>query len=127
MRNRVLLVLMEQLIMILVFSVACAICLNAFVFSWKTSKASEVKYEAAFIAQNVAEEIKATDGNILNDWDNKNGIFYKEYIENNRQYMVEVEFDEAFYSFNKTELKVFLKEEEIFAISVAWQEAAKNE
>ena len=58
MRNKTSLVLMEQLVMVLVFALAAAICLQIFVLSDRLSKEQEVKAHAAFLAQNAAEWIK---------------------------------------------------------------------
>ncbi len=127
MRDRTFLVLMEQLIMIVVFAVSSAVCLNIFVYSWQISRKSEAKYEAAFIAQSIAEDIKATDGTMLFTWDERNGAFYKEYSEEGRRYTAEIMADEDAEGFNKAEIKVIFEQEEIFSIPVAWQEVAEDE
>ena len=58
MRNKTSLVLMEQVVMILVFALAAAICLQIFVLSDRLSKEQEAKANAAILAQNTAEWLK---------------------------------------------------------------------
>lgn len=53
------LVMMEQMIMVLVFALAAALCLQAFVLSEKISKKTEAANYAAIETQNAAEQIKA--------------------------------------------------------------------
>lgn len=62
MKNRTSLVLMEQLIMILVFSLAAAACLGIFVKADEISRNTASRDEAVLIAQNAAEILKATSG-----------------------------------------------------------------
>ena len=62
MRNRVPLALMEQLIMVLVFALAAALCVQAFVLSDRLSRQSEARDSALLYAQNTAEILKSTHG-----------------------------------------------------------------
>ena len=64
MRNKTSLALMEQLIMVLVFAAAAAICLRMFTLSDRLSKEQEAKAHAAFLAQNTAEWLKDREGSI---------------------------------------------------------------
>lgn len=59
MKNKASLVLLEQLIMILVFSLASALCLRIFVWSDRTSREMELRDRAVVLCQNAAETIKA--------------------------------------------------------------------
>lgn len=59
MKNKASLVLMEQLVMILVLSLAAAVCLRAFVLADQISRETEEKSRAAVFCQNAAETIKA--------------------------------------------------------------------
>lgn len=59
MKSKAPLAMMEQIVMVLVFSLAAALCLQTFVLSGKISKKTEAKNRAAVEAQNVAETIKA--------------------------------------------------------------------
>jgi len=59
-KNRAILTLIEQLVMILVFALAAAICLRAFASASQISRDSADLDRAMVIAQNAAETIKAT-------------------------------------------------------------------
>ena len=59
MRSRSPLTLMEQLVMILVFALAAALCLQVFVFADQTSERNEKTDQAVLLCQNAAEAIKA--------------------------------------------------------------------
>ena len=58
MRSKAPLALMEQSVMILVFALAAALCVQAFVFSDETSKRIDDRDRAAVEAQNAAELLK---------------------------------------------------------------------
>ena len=57
------LVMLEQMVMLLVFALAAALCLQAFVKSDSLSRASEARDRAALLCQSVAEELRL-DGDI---------------------------------------------------------------
>ena len=63
MKNKAPLALMEQLIMVLVFALAAALCLQVYVVSSRISRRSEIQAEAVTAVQNVAEQLKADRGN----------------------------------------------------------------
>ena len=63
-RSKAPLSLMEQLIMILVFAFAAAICLQAFVYSDRLSKDGTVRETAAMRATEVIETCKAYHGDM---------------------------------------------------------------
>ena len=58
MRSKAPLVLMEQLIMVLVFAIAAALCLRVFAGSGNLSKQYEMTDRAVLEAQSVAESLK---------------------------------------------------------------------
>lgn len=60
MRSKSPLALMEQLVMVLVFALAAALCLQVFAFSDQTSERNETIDRAVMECQNVAETLKAT-------------------------------------------------------------------
>lgn len=62
MRSKAPLALMEQLIMVLVFALAAALCLQAFVRADALSREHEHLDEAVRLAQNTAEVYKACQG-----------------------------------------------------------------
>lgn len=67
MRSKAPLVLMEQIVMLLVFALAAAICLQAFVKSDQLSQASAARDQAVIMAQNTAEQLKSlgADGHVV--------------------------------------------------------------
>ena len=58
MRSKAPLVLMEQLVMVLVFALAAALCVQVFVLSDQTSRSHEARDRAVVAAQNAAENLK---------------------------------------------------------------------
>ena len=63
MTSKTTLSLIEQIIMILVFALAAAICLSIFVYSNNLSKDNEIRDVAVLEARNAAEVLKQTHGN----------------------------------------------------------------
>lgn len=64
MKSKAPLALMEQMVMLLVFALAAALCLQAFVKSDQVSLKSQTKSSAAFAAQNTAEVIRHNGGSL---------------------------------------------------------------
>lgn len=62
MRSKAPLALMEQLIMVLVFALAAALCLQMFALSDRISREKEAQDHMVILAQNVAELVKHTGG-----------------------------------------------------------------
>ena len=62
MRSKTPLILMEQVVMVLVFALAAALCLRVFAFSNQMSERSKDVDNAVLLAQNTAEMIKACGG-----------------------------------------------------------------
>jgi len=59
MKNKASLTLLEQLVMILVFSLAAAACLRLFAWSDQTSREMQQHSEGLVLCQNAAETVKA--------------------------------------------------------------------
>ena len=66
MKSKAPLMLMEQMIMLLVFALAAALCLQAFVKSEQLSSRSENRDRAVTIAQTAAETIRHCGGDMGN-------------------------------------------------------------
>lgn len=64
MKNKAPLALMEQMVMLLVFALAAALCLQAFIKSDEISLRSQARSDAALAAQNVAEIARHSGGSI---------------------------------------------------------------
>ena len=62
MKNKAPLSLMEQLVMLLVFALAAALCLQVFVLSAQMSRHCEARDHAVTEVQNAAEMLKASGG-----------------------------------------------------------------
>ncbi len=63
MNNKTPLFLMEQLIMILVFSLTAALCLQGFALANRLSRRQEARTNGVLYTQNMAELLKSTSGN----------------------------------------------------------------
>lgn len=61
-RSKAPLAMMEQMVMLLVFALAAALCLQAFVKSDGLSKRGESRDRAAVLCQNAAEVLRSTGG-----------------------------------------------------------------
>ncbi len=64
MKNKAPLTMMEQVIMVLIFALAAALCLQAFACANETSKANALRDQAVIYGQTAAETMKHTGG----DW-----------------------------------------------------------
>ena len=64
MKNRTTLVLMEQVLMLLVFALAAALCLRLFIGADQISQKTHRTDRAVVLAQNGAEAAKAAKGNL---------------------------------------------------------------
>ena len=64
MKNKAPLALMEQLIMILVFALASALCLRLFAYSDQVSVSGAARDQAAAVVQNAAEALKLSGGSM---------------------------------------------------------------
>ena len=63
MKSKAPLALMEQLVMVLVFALAAALCLQVFVLSDQMSRRGEMRDRAVVQVQNMAETLKSCHGN----------------------------------------------------------------
>lgn len=66
MKSKAPLLLMEQMVMLLVFALAAALCLQAFVKSDSLSSRSEARDRAAVLCQNAAETVRHYGGDAQN-------------------------------------------------------------
>lgn len=64
MKSKAPLSLMEQLVMLLVFALAAALCLQIFVVSSRISRECETRDRAVAVVQNAAETLKSTRGDL---------------------------------------------------------------
>lgn len=119
MKNRTSLLLMEQLIMVLVFALAAALCLNVFVEADRISRATASRDEGVLIAQNAAEVLKATSG----DTAQTEQIVYAHAAGG---YRMEIEkLDSEVPLLGEAEIRIYLKNDLIFTLNTGWQEEEK--
>lgn len=64
MKSKAPLMLMEELVMLAVFALAAALCLQAFVKSDQMSRAAQDRDRAALLCQSVAEAVQNTGGDL---------------------------------------------------------------
>ena len=136
MKNKAPLSLMEQLCMLLVFSLAAALCLQIFVLSSQISHRCENRARAVTEIQNIAEAVKHCKGDVSNYPALLGGCGDKElwqiaYDENWQEAALD---DAAFFISIQAEYseiptlgsaRIFAvteKGDELFSINLAWQE-----
>lgn len=137
MKNKASLVLMEQLVMILVFSVAAAVSLGIFAKAHQISQQSENLDTAVFLAQNAAETVKTTRGDLASCCRILNGtlqddtlcVTYGRHLQADADgeyslFLQKLPKDDPFLG--RADIWVVLAEkpeETIFSLNVSWQEA----
>lgn len=117
MKNRTSLVLMEQLVMVLVFALAAALCLNVFVKADEISRTIAYRDEAVLIAQNAAEMLKATSGDVQ-----RTAELLEPAAAEKGLRLVIGETDSGSTLLGRAEIRVYLENEELFALQTGWQE-----
>ena len=129
-RSKAPLALMEQIIMIFVFALAAAVCLQAFVYSDTLSKKGEQRDLAVTRAQKLAEYCKAEQGNldevsrIFPATRKEDGLSVRYPEEKMRMYLRVIQSDEYY---EKAIISVEdEKGEEIFSIQTAWQKGGAS-
>lgn len=115
MKNKTSLLLMEQLVMVLVFALAAALCLTAFVKADQISRETVRRDEAVLLAQNAAQVLKATSGDVEQATAVAEGT----------DYQLEIERIDAHNLLGRAEIRVWQENELIFCLPVGWQEVAR--
>ncbi|MCI8538832.1 MAG: hypothetical protein HFF18_09275 [Oscillospiraceae bacterium] len=137
MRSKAPLAMMEQMIMLLVFALAAALCLQAFVKSDALSRASEDRDRAMTLCQNAAEAVRRCQGNmeqaaalldgarydgagLMADYDQD----WEPAGETMRYTLGAARLDSGVNGLGKAQVWVRdeAEEQEIFRLEVAWQE-----
>ena len=132
MKNKAPLALMEQLIMLLVFALAAALCLQVFARSGSVSRRCEAQAFAATAVQNVAETVKHHHGDLsaLNGGSDTNQALigydaqWQETAPENAEYLILVTPEEtSLTGLGKASVTArTCAGEELFAVAVCWQE-----
>lgn len=109
MKNKASLALMEQLVILLVFALCAALCLQAFVAADGIARENQARDQALILAQNTAESLKA-------------GLPLPEVPEN--LILERTDLPPEIPGFTKAEISVFSKETGnlLISLSVGWQE-----
>ena len=111
MKSKASLQLMEQLVMLLVFALAAALCLGVFRRADALSEDLTRRDEAVILAQNAAEVLKSTgDVQLVQQ---SHGDFTLEILEE----------DSGISGLRQVSIVVFYENSEVFALRTGWQEA----
>lgn len=112
MKHKASLLLMEQLVMILVFALAAALCLQIFVKAEAISAETACRDQAVVLARNTAELLKATAG----DTQAAEGF-------SGNGYRVEViSLPSTQPGLACAEIEVYFEEKQLFSLKTGWQE-----
>lgn len=127
MKNRTSLVLMEQLVMVLVFALAAALCLTVFVEADQISRETMHRDEAVLLAQNGAEVLKSCSGDvekaaaILGGSPTVNGLS----MESGGYFGQITVVDSGVPGLGQAHIHIYLEDDLIFTLQTAWQEVGK--
>ena len=122
MKNKTPLPLMEQLIMVLVFALTAALCLQGFSLADRISHRQEAREKAVVLSQSMAEALKASSGDpeaasrLLDDFPEDSDFTVQ---------VIPVSTEDPYLG--SARIMVTYEDENIFEITVAWQEVSKNE
>ena len=124
MKNKTFLPLIEQMIMILIFALAAAFCLQGFASADRLSKRQAVLTEAVVTVQNTAEILKSSHG----DYDLAAELLTGTVTDTGLQIQTEdytltaTAAEEQLDSLASAKIKVLYKTETIYELTVSWQE-----
>ena len=139
MKNKSFLPLLELILMIGVFTLAAAICLNTFATANKLSKQSEAKFAAVNAAESVAEAIKSSNGDFSAISEKLGGIADSDSLtvyydslwvptnSKNAEFILQVTKKNSGTLFLGTALiTVYHGDDLIYELTVGWQEVSEN-
>lgn len=112
MKHKTSLLLMEQLIMILVFALAAALCLQVFARADAISEEISQRDQAVVLARNAAELLKATQGDAT----------AAEALGRDDYRVTVIPTDSPVPGLACAEIQVFFAENLLFSLNTAWQE-----
>lgn len=129
MRSRASLVIVEQAVMLLVFALAAALCLKAFVWSDTESEAVFARDKALLQAQSAAEVIKSCRGDVIaaaeimggSVGDDGKTISCDEYV------LTVTPIEDGLRYMASAEVSVYEAESLLASLEIAWQEVDENE
>lgn len=112
MKHKASLLLMEQLVMILVFALAAALCLQVFVKAEEISAETARRDQAVVLARNAAELLKATQGEVQAA-EKLSGDGYRVTVHPKQSRQP---------GLARAEIDVFFEETPLFSLETGWQE-----
>lgn len=139
MKSKAPLAMMEQLVMVLVFALAAALCLQAFVLADRLSRRGEMRALAVTAAQNAAETLKHSGGDpealadrLGGSWDGESWLLCLD--ENGQETDGEGSWQLRAVSADRTDSLLGRAEitaktcegDVLFTITVAWQEGMED-
>lgn len=113
MKSKASLVLMEMLVMVLVFALAAGLCLQSFAKAREISDQTSRKDAASLLAQNAAELLKATGGDVEKAGSLSEGSFHLEIRKE----------DPQIPGLGQAEISVYDGELLLLSLRIGWQEA----
>lgn len=124
MKNRTSLVLMEQLVMVLVFALAAALCLGVFVRADAISRETAYRDEAVLLAQNGAETLKSCSGDPVKTAAILGGTVTEKGLNAvSGDYITEIEFlMPEVPGLAVAQIRIFRQKELLFELRTGWQE-----
>ena len=121
MRNKAPLALMEQVVMVLVFALSAALCLQGFALANRISARLENRNQAVALAQNAAELVKYYDGDYTHAAQQINDT-----LEENVLRVEIAPLTSASPLLGTAQIRVLHEEEIVFEITVAWQKEEQH-
>lgn len=127
MKSKTPLALMEQLVMVLVFALAAALCLRCFVLSDQLSRRNALRDEAVIAAQTAAETLKSCGGDYEYAADLLNGVWADGTLAvhtNEAFRLAVIPVDSGDPLLGTAQIEVFSNRDDdlLFHLTVAWQE-----
>ena len=136
MKNKAPLALLEQIIMILVFALTAAFCLQGFILSDQISRRQEMQTQAVLIAQNTAETLKNTAGDFSESASRLGGVATEHGWSipydaswktltalDTATYVLEItKLDSGTPNLGSAQIQLLHAEDILFEITTAWQE-----
>ena len=112
MKHKASLLLMEQLVMILVFALAAALCLQVFARANAISEETGQRDHAVLLARNAVELLKATEGDVI----------AAESLSHNGYRVMVISTDSPVPGLACAEIQVSFAENLLFSLDTGWQE-----
>ena len=120
MKSKVTLQLMEQLVMLLVFSLAAALCLQCFAAAAAIRRETALRDRAVLLAQNGAEAVKAAAGD-----PEKTALLLAQIPEEEGLTLEIQKQSSGIPGLGQALVQVSTEAESLFCLTVSWQEVAE--